>query len=243
MPYYYTYRITCYHPNSIEKYYYGFRKSKVLPDDDYYWSSSKYVKEAISKYGIEYFKKKVIKVFDTAEDAIRHESKLHEKFKVDKHKLFFNKCKSTIWGFRSTGLILSGRTYEEIHGIEKAKELKQVRSSKLSEYRKNNPESIKGSNNPNYGNKWSNEKRQEFSNRRQGDNHPCYGLIWINNGVEEKKVISILDIPIGYAVGRIKSNKSDKIRNDFINSNLTKKEFATHHNIKYHTLKKYLRGL
>ena len=244
MSYYYTYRITCNHPDSIEKYYYGFRKSKTQhPNNDVYWSSSKYVKEAILKYGIQYFSKKIIKIFDIAEDAIKHESKLHERLKVDKHRLFFNKCRSTVWGFRTTGLILSGKTYEEIHGDEKAILLRQQRSDDLKKYRKDNPESVKGKNNPNYGNKWSDGKKETFASKRQKSDHPCYGLIWINNGHDEKKISSTEDLPINYVVGRVKNNKSEEIRNDFINSNLTRKEYAKKYEINYSTLKKYLKGL
>ena len=62
---YYVYRITCSHPNSIEKYYYGYRSSKLLPKDDNYWSSSKYVIDAIKKYGSSFFTKKIVKIFST----------------------------------------------------------------------------------------------------------------------------------------------------------------------------------
>jgi len=208
MPYYYTYRITCTHPESVEKYYYGFRKSNVEPNSDVYWSSSKYVKEAILKFGTEHFKKKIIKTFNSPEDAIRHESFLHEKFKVDKHEKFFNRCRSTIWGFRSTGLILSGKTYEEIHGKDKAASLKKHRSDKMKEFRQNNPESVLGENNPNYGNTWSNEKRNEFASRRQGKDHPAYGLMWINDGNTSKKIKNDEPIPIGWVKGRIRNWKN-----------------------------------
>lgn len=208
MTYYYTYRITCTHPNSKEKYYYGFRKSIKHPLQDNYWSSSKYVKEAISKYGLDYFKKKVIKIFNVAEDAIGHESFLHKRLNVDKNPLFFNKCKSTIWGFRATGLILSGKSYEEIHGAEKAKELKKQRSNDMKKWRANNPESVLGSNNPNYGNKWSDEKKAEFALKRQGTNHPAYGSMWINDGITSKKILKSDTIPEGWVKGRIRTWKN-----------------------------------
>ena len=245
MNYYYTYRITCTHPKSTEKYYYGFRKSEKEPDKDWYWSSSKYIKHAIDEYGIEYFKKKIIKIFDNPEDAIRHESILHEKFKVDKNPIFFNRCRSTIWGFRSTGLILSGRTYEDIHGLEKAKQIKEQRSLSIREYRKNNPDSVKGKNNPNYGNKWSEEKRKEFASKRQGKNHPCYNLIWINDGVSTKKIDINDAIPEGWKAGRLKKNKArvDYHREKFMKSGLSRKEYAKKYNINYNTLKKWLKGV
>jgi hypothetical protein len=206
MTYYYTYRITCIHPNSKEKYYYGFRKSSKHPLQDNYWSSSKYVKESMAKYGLNYFKKKVIKIFDVAENAIEHESLLHERLNVDKNPLFFNKCKSTIWGFRSTGLILSGRSYEEIHGPERAKELKKQRSDDMKKWRADHP--VSGSNNPNYANKWSEEKKAEFASKRQGADHPAHGSMWINNGIESKKILKSDTIPEGWVKGRLRTWKN-----------------------------------
>jgi hypothetical protein len=205
MTYYYTYRITCTHPESVERYYYGFRKSSVHPSLDQYWSSSKYVKEAISKYGKDAFKKKIIAIFRSAQDAIQHESQLHEKFKVDKHPKFFNRCRSTIWGFRSTGIFLSGKTYEDIHGEEKAKTLKAERSKSMKQYRNEHPDSMFGQNNPNYGNKWSDEKRKAFANSRQKENHPAYGLVWINNGESSRKIRNTEQIPDGWVRGRIRT--------------------------------------
>lgn len=41
--FYYVYRIICFHPESKEKYYYGVRGCNVIPENDHYWSSSKYV--------------------------------------------------------------------------------------------------------------------------------------------------------------------------------------------------------
>ena len=208
MTYYYTYRITCTHPESVEKYYYGFRKSTKTPTDDNYWSSSKYVKMAIEKYGIKHFKRKIIKVFDNAHDAINHESLLHEKLNVDKHYRFFNKCKSTKWGYRVTGLILSGKTYEEIHGPEKAKHLRDLRSIKLKQYRANNPDSTRGQNNPNYGNRWSEDQKAKLAAGRQGTDHPAYGSIWINNGEISIKISKSNDIPEGWIKGRLRTWKN-----------------------------------
>ena len=76
---YYVYRITCNHPDSKEKYYYGFRQNET-PHTDNYWSSSQYLKLAIKKYGKNWFSKKIIKIFFDRNSAIDLECKLHEKF-------------------------------------------------------------------------------------------------------------------------------------------------------------------
>lgn len=203
---YYTYRITCTHPASTEKYYYGFRKTNKSPLDDNYWSSSSYVKQAIQKYGLEHFNKKIIKVFDNPEDAISHENRLHEKMQVDQHPLFFNKCKSTKWGYRVTGLVLSGKTYEEIHGEQRAAELKAQRSRDMKAYRQKNP--VNGSKNPNYGNKWSDEQKRVLSEKHQGEKHPTFGWFWITNGHVSKKVPPGSEIPVGFTRGRKRTWKN-----------------------------------
>jgi hypothetical protein len=236
---YYVYRITCFHPNSKEKYYYGFRKS-VDPINDNYWSSSKYVKDAISNYGISYFKKKILKIFDNRIEAAKYESFLHEKFNVDKNEKFFNKCKSTIWGYNCTGDILAGKTYEEIHGLEKAASLKSARSQRIKQTISEGK--FKGSNNPNYGNKWTEDMKNKMSEIHCGENHPQYGYIWINNLVEEKKIKPNSEIPNGWFPGRLKQDNT-QIREEFLSSALSRKEFAKLKGIRYNTIKGYLKGL
>lgn len=233
------------HPDSEQKYYYGFRKSLNHPLDDNYWGSSKYLKESIKLYGINYFRKKIIRIFDNPETAMAHESLLHEKFKVDKHPLFFNRSRSTIWGYKSTGLILSGKSYEEIHGEEKAKILRENRSKAMKKYRKENPELIIGENNPNYGKKWSEEKKKKFALSRQKENHPCYGLQWINNGIKCKKIPLDDEIPEGWKKGRLTKDNGKK--NYYIklfkDENLSRKQFAEKYSINYSTLKNWVRNV
>ena len=191
---YYVYRITCSHPNSIEKYYYGYRSSKFLPKDDNYWSSSKYVIDAIKKYGSSFFTKKIVKIFSTKEEALNYEILLHEKFDVDKNEKFFNKSKQSIWGVNCTGSINKGKTYEEILGKDKALQLRKLRSEKAK--CKNNS----GKNNPMYGRKHTEEVKLKHSNRMKGNNHPTYGFTWITNGVDNKKVdLQTYNIEIGRA--------------------------------------------
>ena len=196
--FYYVYRITCTHPHSIEKYYYGVRGTNKTPDQDFYWSSSKYVKDAIGTYGIVFFKKKILKTFADRQSAIAHEIFLHEKFNVDKHPLFFNRGKQTAWGFNCTGAVLKGKTYEEILGEEKAKQLKKQRSECQKKIANN-----KGTNNPMYGKKHTPESKKKHSLKVSGDKHPQYGYFWVTNGVENRKINPLTDIiPVGWWKGR-----------------------------------------
>jgi hypothetical protein len=203
---YYVYRITCYHPDSDQKYYYGFRKTNKNPNDDIYWSSSKYVKHAIDEFGVEYFSKKIIGIYKIREAAIEKEILLHEKFQVDKNPLFFNRAKQSKFGYNCTGDILKGKTYEELYGKERANEMKRHRSIAMKKHRAIS--SIAGNQNPNYGNKWTDDQKQKLSEQRQGNKHPAYGWFWVNNNVESIKLPPGSDIPIGYTKGRIRTWKN-----------------------------------
>lgn len=67
----YTYRID----NLINgKYYIGKHSSESL--DDGYMGSGPLIKAAITKYGIENFKKTILKTFSTSEEAFEHEAQI-----------------------------------------------------------------------------------------------------------------------------------------------------------------------
>ena len=145
----YVYRIT----NIIEnKYYYGCRSSKVEPKFDLgfkYFSSStdkEFIKE--QKENKDIFKYKVIKIFPSRKEAEYFETKLHEKFQVQKHESFYNKAKNTLMGFSVEGRKqtkehkinnkkhIKGKTYEERYGEERAREIKQKQKKPKSEEHK-----------------------------------------------------------------------------------------------------------
>lgn len=196
MPYFYTYRITCTHPDSVEKYYYGHRKSECHPRDDVYWSSSKFVKTAILKYGSEFFKKKIIRIFASKNEAINHEIKLHERLDVQSHPIFFNRYNQSRCGFN--GSYLKGKTYEEIHGIERASELKNKRSKQWKG--RNN----KGTRNSMYGRTHTEESKKIQSENRKGKG---LGYKWVTNGIETKKIYPNESIPLGWHSGRVNVHK------------------------------------
>lgn len=91
----YTYRLTCYHPASPHKYYYGVRTCNGDPVKDNYWSSSELVKDAIALFGLDFFTKKVTGVYATREAAMLAEIKLHDYLDVKNHPLFFNRANQT----------------------------------------------------------------------------------------------------------------------------------------------------
>ena len=105
LKYHYVYRIT----NTKEnKHYYGSRSSKVEPKLDigikYFSSSSdkEFIKKQKENKSI--FKYKIIKQFDSREEAINLEIKLHSKFNVGLNESFYNKSKQTSSGWDRTGI-------------------------------------------------------------------------------------------------------------------------------------------
>lgn len=113
--YHYVYRITNKNEN---KHYYGKRSSNLHPLFDLgikYFSSSRdgdFIKN--QKVNPEFFKYKIIKIFDNLQDALDLEIKLHLKFRVGKHSAFYNIVTQTHSKFDSTGkfpsISTSGKT-------------------------------------------------------------------------------------------------------------------------------------
>lgn len=96
----YVYRIT----NIISnKHYYGVRSTSKLPLEDLgvkYFSSSSiksFIKEQNEKPN--HFKYKILRIYNTKEEAVNLEIKLHEKFNVPYNDNFYNKARQTNKGF------------------------------------------------------------------------------------------------------------------------------------------------
>lgn len=124
-PTFYVYRITCSHPNSTSKYYYGSRSCRCTPTaDTTYWSSSKVVKHARKLYGASSFTKKILATFETRSEALAYEARLHTRFNVKDHPLFFNQANQTTSSF----------CYTQVTDAQKAKI-----SASLKRYYTNNP--------------------------------------------------------------------------------------------------------
>jgi hypothetical protein len=69
--YFTIYKIT----NKIDgKFYIGSHKTKDL--DDNYMGSGKYLKYAQEKYGLEYFEKEILHIFDTPEEMYAKEAEI-----------------------------------------------------------------------------------------------------------------------------------------------------------------------
>lgn len=96
----YTYWLTCQDTN---EHYIGARTSKIQPELDHYWSSSKVVR-AMMRDGKK-FTKQVLAEWDTREEAILHEVLLHDIFDVARNTKFLNMAKQTCTSFDTTGTV------------------------------------------------------------------------------------------------------------------------------------------
>lgn len=87
----FVYRLTDLYPTSSEKYYVGkhTNNSDEIELGKTYFTSSKRV-SFLWKNDINRFKIKIVKIFETSEDAIRFESKYHNRLNVSKNPLFYN---------------------------------------------------------------------------------------------------------------------------------------------------------
>lgn len=152
----YVYRIT----NLINgKKYIGKRSCKCKIENDKYMGSGVLIKKAISKYGLENFKKEIVAICNTDEEAYTKENEEIEKVKAWSNPMYYNMTD----GGRGAGTGESNHWY----GKTIPEEIKLKISKKL----KNR---YVGELNPFYGKKHSEEiKRKCFI----GESNPMYGRV------------------------------------------------------------------
>ena len=135
MNYHYVYRITNIKKN---KHYYGARSCKISPKKDLgvlYFSSSKN-KDFLTdqKENPDHYKYKIIKVFNSREEAISYEIKLHSKFNVATNDNFYNNAAQTSKGFDTTGktFTFSEQHIKNMNKDKYGKKLSEERKAKIS---------------------------------------------------------------------------------------------------------------
>lgn len=100
----YVYRIT---NTTLKKHYYGKRSSKHSPAQDlgvkYFSSSTDKAFKQDQKDNSQNYRYKVVRVFETAAEAVAFETMLHHKFQVAKNSAFYNRANQTGNGFDTTG--------------------------------------------------------------------------------------------------------------------------------------------
>lgn len=154
MTYYYVYETT----NLVNgRKYIGWHQTEIL--DDGYLGSGKRLHLAIKKYGRKVFQKKILRFFDSANDAKDYERLLITKEIIESDN-YYNLMPG---GSGGDGKGKHSRNY----GILKSNEHKK----KLSEARKGR---FTGESNPFYGKTHSDDLRLWMSERQQGESSPVY---------------------------------------------------------------------
>lgn len=132
--YHYVYRIT---NKNIKKHYYGARSSELPPKQDigvnYFSSSEDNIFMTEQQDNPEYFKYKVVKIFNTRREALLYETMLHTKYNVSINNNFYSN-NITFKQDKHNKIILS--VYDAINKLSDA-ELESIKHSGLLEIKEN----------------------------------------------------------------------------------------------------------
>ena len=200
--YNYVYRITNKENN---RHYYGVRSSKIEPKLDLgikYFSSSR-DKEFMNeqKLNKDKFKYKVIKIFETREEAVNLEIKLHNKFDVGRNLSFYNDSKQTSTKFDRSGTKDSPETIEKKRNKTVTNETREnMRLAQLG--RKHSEETLEKMRKPkseehkikigdaNKGKVRTEEMKNNLREKLSGENHPMFGKTHSKETIEKMKLNS-----------------------------------------------------
>ncbi|MDC1282483.1 NUMOD3 domain-containing DNA-binding protein [bacterium] len=136
--YHYVYRIT---NTKLNKHYYGTRSSRIEPSKDlgfkYFSSSSDVLFMDDQKNNPQDYKYTIVSEFDSREEALELEVRLHAKFNVGVNESFYNKARQTsiYFDFDCTGMIVSEETKRKISEkakLRKGRPVSEETRSKLS---------------------------------------------------------------------------------------------------------------
>lgn len=185
-----------------------------------YWGSSTYLTEDIKRLGKHNFKKRILQVFSTREEAVSHEIVLHDKYDVALSERFYNKVKQTSTGFDSTGLKWTTEQIEKrSKSLKKTVNDPQWKATTGAEKNKTVSNTRQG---------WSAKRKEQFSKRisdtrkelglAAGKNNYFYGKPgtatgkkWYSNSNDSKLCIPGTE-PEGYVLGRITVKGSNNPR-------------------------------
>lgn len=174
MKYHYVYRVTSIQEN---KHYYGYRSSTDSPENDlgvkYFTSSTNLKFKELFRNNPENYKLKIVSVFDTREEAMLLEIKLHNKFNVGVNSNFYNKCKATSTGFTTEGIshIHSDETKKKISKTSKGRVVSQKTKDKLSKAnsgKKHTQEHVAKISKANRGKKYTQDHKNKLSEAKKG---------------------------------------------------------------------------
>lgn len=183
-------------------------KHRTLDKNDSYMGSGKLLKRAISKYGIEQFKKEILFECSSEKEMNVKEAEIVNEGFCSRNDTY-NLCPGGNggWGFvNANGLANTERqrriAAEQIvmnsNNIEQRRRssvrMKQLTDRKIAEGTHFIPVTL--------GFKFSEESKIKMSNSHLGEQNSQFGTIWISNGIDRKKIKSQDSIPDGWYRGR-----------------------------------------
>ena len=216
--YYTIYQVT----NKVNgKIYIGSHKTTNL--DDGYMGSGKYLRYAQKKHGIENFEKKILHIFDTAEEMYAKEAELVTVEFIAENNTYnlkqggfggWDYVNSTISTEHKTERARAGRrrankTLEAKYGHNWRSEVSNRGVVRMQEILAEDPDYLKKRAKPKhdsgmFGKVHSDESRKKMSDAQSGKNSAHYGTMWIHSVVEKrnKKIKKTDLIPEGWVKGR-----------------------------------------
>jgi group I intron endonuclease len=214
--YYYFYQIT----NKVNgKIYVGVHKTTDLNDG--YMGSGKVIKRAIAKHGLKNFTKDILEFFENAELMYAHETQIvTEEFLSRKD--VYNLRRGGTGGFDHIQKSPHYKEWTKKGGHAKKASRTPKQTEALLQHVKTNQFLLKQKLIDNGGVAWW-KPRQTFLGKRhtestkakmrkakigvcEGSANSQYGTIWITNGINNKKLNSSSQIPLGWRKGRIIQN-------------------------------------
>lgn len=214
--FYTVYKITNWFNGKI---YIGIHKTNDLNDG--YMGSGKLIKRAIEKYGLQYFTKEYLQIFDNPDDMYEMESSLVNEDFIDRGDTY-NLKEGGFGGWsycNDRGYNLYGLNGQSGHGLENLEkiiihlnklrddiEYRQIFGNKISTSLKNKYKN--GLKSGFYGHSHTDETKQKMSKTakerlKDPRNNSQYGTQWITNGIDNKKILKNSDIPDGWRLGRV----------------------------------------
>lgn len=201
------------------KFYIGVHKTDDPYDD--YLGSGKVLKAAIEKYGRENFKKEILFVFETSEEAFLKEGEIVNEVMIQNTLCYNIKLGGEGgWDYQNDGSE-AHRERASKAGLNssstRSKELKTTIGKKAMKTRMINDASgmqeiRKSGGNKSLENKVGRYSAESIEKRKlkfkenghqSGDKNSSYGTIWITNGVINQKIKRDVVIPEGWKKGRM----------------------------------------
>jgi len=185
--------------------------------DDGYFGSGKLLKQAILKYGIENFEKEIIQYFSSSEEMFLCEAEIVNEEFISRDDVY-NIIEGGRGGTRALGKWIVENKLGW-HSDKSRAEFKKFRESDIGRYYSNlglmKMQSIE-----------SNHKRKAtFKNikHQSGTKNSQFSTKWITDGVNNKKIKNIDEVPVGWKLGRT-INNDDQIGTHWITDGLNNKK-------------------